>query len=127
MALIKITGIHSTLLRSSFNLSYHGQRLYAMGFPESCDHLALSQGKHQFTAALNNLDPGLKLMNHESPNRELIQINLKTLPSNSGSPIVNRSGNLVGVADLSNSKNVTQGIPSHELNKLIFDYRFNKE
>lgn len=112
-----VASIHVLPLEEkSSNLAW-GDDLVALGYPNGWKDMYVSPGKFAYTCPLQEILPHLDqgLMPGEDPNRLLLETYAHVEGGNSGGPILNSQGHVVGVIGISNLRNKAEATPVEDL------------
>ena len=130
LALVKIDAsgtFKPAQLGSSADLK-SGDPLIAMGYPMGLNQLYMSPGGYSFapggftsrqpiSEVLGNLKGGL--MKGENPSRMMLQSDMNVDNGQSGGPLVNDKGEVVGLVDISNDGTKAESTPVEDLIQLL--------
>ncbi len=128
LAILHINVLNSPYPNLSTQKLQSNQNAYTFGYPLGTNNLTLSNGIFKNYSTLDKIDPQFPLMPGQEANQQLGQVALKTQEGNSGGPVFDGSGNVLGIVDFSNFKNITEFIPVQKLQNMIQDqgnYTFN--
>jgi len=111
-------------LGSSYDVS-QGSSVLAAGFPRGWQTMFLSPGNFEGAKPLGAIVGDLKggLLPGESAQRPLLSNRIHVDEGNSGGPLLNDRGQVVGVVDISNQKNDAQATPVEEITNLLAQSR----
>ncbi|MBI4532837.1 MAG: trypsin-like peptidase domain-containing protein [Candidatus Melainabacteria bacterium] len=98
-----------------------GSSVVALGYPQGWKDLFVSPGTFSKVRVLRDILPEIKggLIDGENPDRSILENNMHAEGGNSGGPVLDSSGRVVGIVGVSNSENTTEATPVEDLLRLL--------
>jgi hypothetical protein len=99
----------------------YGEEVTSLGHPQGWDPIYAARGRYLEHRSLREVAPSVEggLIDGENINRSLINTEIHIEPGNSGGPLYNREGKVVGVIGLTNSSDSADSTPVEALNRFL--------
>jgi S1-C subfamily serine protease len=108
-------------LRAGGSELYPGTQVAALGHPRGWNEMFVSPGNFRTTRLLRDVLSDVRggQLPGENPNRLIQEYEINVQNGNSGGPVLDESGRVVGVIGLSNSRDTAQATPVEDLVRLL--------
>lgn len=100
---------------------YPGTQVAALGHPRGWNEMFVSPGHFRTTRLLRDVLSDVRggALPGENPNRLIQEYEINVQNGNSGGPVLDESGRVIGVIGLSNSRDTAQATPVEDLVRLL--------